>query len=215
MRSRIACLLALAVTAGAGCAVTANAQPPYARGPADRSSWQRAAYDNGYHEGVIAGERDARARRGFDYGRERSYKSADRGYDRRFGARGQYRQAYRRGFQIGYRDGYERLSSYGRRRGPVREVPYGGYGIPGRGDRYGTIGSERGFSDGYEKGREDSLDGDRFDPRRHKWYRAGDRGYDRDYGSKDAYERVYRNAFIQGYERGYRESGGRYGGRYP
>jgi hypothetical protein len=215
MRSKIAWLLALAVISGAGCAVTASAQPN-GRGPWDRSSWQRGAYDNGYHEGVIAGQRDARARQAYDYRRERAYRDADWGYDRRFGGRGQYRQAFRRGFEEGYRDGYQRRGAYDRggvydRRGPSRNVPYGGYGVPDRGHGYGTVGSERGFSDGYEKGREDARDGDRHDPRRHKWYREGDRGYRRDYGSRDYYKRLYRDAFLQGYERGYRESAGGYG----
>jgi len=210
MRSRIACLLALAVISSAGCAVTASAQPPYARGPFDRSSWQRVAYDNGYHEGVTAGQRDARVQRAYDYRRERAYRDGDRGYDRRFGGRGQYRQAFRRGFEDGYREGYQRRAVYDRR-GPSRNSPYGGYGIPERGYGYGTVGSERGFSDGYDKGRVDARDGDRYDPRRHKWYRQGDRGYRRDYGSKDYYKRLYRDAFLQGYERGYREARGGYG----
>ena len=213
MRSRIACLLALVVLSGAGCAVTASAQPPYARGPFDRSSWQRTAYDRGYHEGVSAGQRDARGHRASDYRRERAYRDADRGYDRRFGSRGQYRQAFRRGFEDGYRAGYQRHAVYDRR-GSSRTGPYGGYGSYGGPDRrygYGSVGSERGFSDGYDKGREDARDGDRYEPRRHKWYRGGDRGYRRDYGPKDDYKRFYRDAFLQGYERGYRESRGGYG----
>ena len=213
MRSRIAGLLALVVLSGAGCAVPVSAQP-YGRGSWDRSTWQRTAYDNGYREGLAAGRRDARARRGYDYRRERLYRDGDRGYYSRYGSRGQYRQAFRSGFEAGYRDGYQGSSLYGRR-GPSRNVPYGGYGAPNRGYGYGySEGAERGFRDGYEKGREDARDRDRFDPRRHKWYRQGDRGYDRNDGPREYYKRAYREAFLQGYDRGYREGRGGYYGRY-
>jgi hypothetical protein len=219
MRPRIAILLLmLAAAASTGCAV-AHAQPPYGRGPSwDRSS-TRDAYESGYHAGFIAGERDARAHRGYDYRDDRRYRDADRGSDRRYGGRGQYRQSYRRGFEAGYREGFDRYASYGtygRRSGRAREVPYGGYRVPSRpygngGYGYGSAAADRGFRDGFEKGREDARDGDRFDPRRHKWYREGDRGYDRDYGAKEYYKQGYRDAFVQGYEQGYRDPrGGRY-----
>ena len=200
MQSRIAvCLVAAAAIASAGCAVTASAQP-YGRGGWG-SSWQRAAYENGFREGLIAGERAARSRRTLDYHRERVYRDADRGYDRRFGPRGQYRQAFRSGFEQGFRDGYGRYAYTTPRRGPGRVVPYGGYGYG-----YDRDARQRGFDDGFEKGREDARDGDRYDARRHKWYREGDRGYKREFGPREVYERVYRDAFLEGYERGYRGS---------
>lgn len=204
MRSRIAlCLVAFSAIASTGCAVTAAAQP-YGRGGWQRSSWQRAAYENGYREGIVAGERSARSQRAYDYRRDRLYRDGDRGYDRHFGNRGQYRQAFRSGFEQGFRDAYERYAYRTQRRGGGGIGPYGGgYGY-GRGSGYAL--SQRGFDDGFAKGREDARDGDRYDPRRHKWYREGDRGYRGDFGSRDAYKRVYRDAFVEGYDRGYRES---------
>lgn len=81
----------------------------------------------------------------------------------------------------------------------------GGYGY-GYADPYGYSNPafERGYRDGFEKGREDARDRDGYDPVRHRWYRSGDRGYDRDFGPKDVYKNVYREAFRAGYDEGYR-----------
>ncbi len=70
---------------------------------------------------------------------------------------------------------------------------------------------QRGVDDGYRRGLEAARAGDRFDPRRDRWYRSADRGYDRRYGSRSEYRQVYRDGFTRGYEQGYREA--RYGRR--
>ncbi len=46
------------------------------------------------------------------------------------------------------------------------------------------------------------------DPVRHGDYKDGDNGYQRSYGSKDAYKNNYRSGFRQGYEDGYRNARG-------
>jgi flagellar biosynthesis/type III secretory pathway protein FliH len=69
---------------------------------------------------------------------------------------------------------------------------------------------EQGFNDGYEAGLDDGEDGRRFDPIAESRYRSGDRGYEREYGTREAYKIDYRNAFRQGYEAGYND-GRRYG----
>jgi len=200
MHAATGCLLAVALLASTGCTVGAYGSPRYGEA---RHSYGRAAFDRGYRDGLASGERDARYGHGHDHRRDRLYREGSYGYDRRLGSRGQYRQLYRQGFESGYRDGYARAARYSGRR-DRRVVPYGsGYGSYG----VSAAARDRGLSDGYEKGREDGRDRDRFDPRRHKWYRSGDRGYRREYGPREAYERVYREAFMQGYERGYRESG--------
>ena len=63
---------------------------------------------------------------------------------------------------------------------------------------------DRGLREGEQKGREDAKDGDRYDPRRHNWYRDGDRGYKDRYGSREQYKAAYRDAFERGYAQGYR-----------
>jgi hypothetical protein len=108
--------------------------------------------------------------------------------------------------------------------------PYAGRGRPGEyGDYRGYGGREyalnRGFNDGYQQGFEAARDRDRYDPRRERWYRDGERGYDRDYRmSRGEYRDLFRRGFLEGYEAGYRDASrgwrggyggyGRDGGRY-
>jgi hypothetical protein len=70
---------------------------------------------------------------------------------------------------------------------------------------YGEPATARGYADGYQAGRRDARDGDRYDPVGNRSYRNGDPGYSRDYGSRDAYKNNYRNGFRQGYDAGYRD----------
>jgi hypothetical protein len=184
----------------------------------------RVAYDNGYREGIREGEKDGRRRDAFNFRDEGAWRDADKGYRRTYGDRGRYGQLFRDGFEAGYADGYRRHGAYpgygngrygnGRavpRRPPASYPTYpnrapGAYGYPGnRGFAYNAA-YANGLKDGYEKGREDGRDRDRYDPARHKWYREGDRDYEREYGSREQYARVYRQAFSDGYDRGYREA---------
>jgi hypothetical protein len=66
-----------------------------------------------------------------------------------------------------------------------------------------------GYTDGYDKGREDAEDNDRYDPTRHGRFKSADHEYEREYGSKDQYRIVYRDGFRAGYEAGYRDRNGR------
>jgi hypothetical protein len=228
---RVSYALATLLVTGLSWAAPANAQPGWGQSRGGYSV-QGSAYDNGYRAGLTEGERDARDNRGLDPRRHDSYKDGDRGYDSRYGNRGQYKQAFRDGYERGYSEGYSRYSRsggvYPRDRGygyPDQRYPDSRYPSNGRypsypSDRggyggYGGYGNyspayDKGLSDGYEKGRDDGRDGDRFDPERQKWYREGDRGYKDSYGSHDRYKMEYRDAFRQGYDRGYREARGGY-----
>ena len=100
--------------------------------------------------------------------------------------------------------------------------PPGGYGYPqgpgypgrpgdargyGYGSGYDEYALSTGYRDGYEQGLDASRDRDRFDPRRERWYREGDRGYKRDARmSRDRYKELYRRGFLDGYEAGYRDA---------
>lgn len=155
------------------------------------------AYDRGFREGVREGESDARDRRPYNLRRHGAYNDGDRGYNRSFGARGRYREEFRRGFEAGYSQGFERVRGVGsdrRGRGPIG-AGRGGYDEPAY---------ARGYADGFAKGREDSDDRDRYDPVRHREYRDGDRGYNDSYGARDRYRQNYREGFRAGYEDGYR-----------
>jgi len=100
--------------------------------------------------------------------------------------------------------------------------PYGNT-YPNSNDRYGnrypssqsnrgynSVPYDNGYRDGLEKGREDALDRDSFDPVRHSWYRSGNRGYNSRYGTRDDYKLVYRDGFEAGYQQAYRQNGGSY-----
>jgi hypothetical protein len=144
---------------------------------------RRVAHENGYKDGLKRGEQAARDRRPLDLDRERAYRNADGGYNRNYGDRNLYRDSYRGGFARGYRDGYNRRHS--------GTAGYGAY--------------QNGIRDGYSKAVDDIEDRKYPDARKHKWYREGDRDYDKRYGSKDAYKLEYRRGFEAGYARAYRE----------
>jgi flagellar biosynthesis/type III secretory pathway protein FliH len=144
------------------------------------------------------------------------YRDADDGYNSRYGNRDAYRNEFRRGFSSGYREGYYNVRGNGGNRRALRatigsiKAATTAFTIAGQDARAGTRiqRSARGYSDGWEKGRDDGHDRDRYDPVRHGDYKDGDNGYERSYGSKDAYKNNYRSGFRQGYEAGYRDTRG-------
>ena len=65
-----------------------------------------AAYENGYRDGIEKGHADGKDRHSFDPVRHSRYRSADRGYDKQYGSKNDYKLVYRDGFEAGYRTGY-------------------------------------------------------------------------------------------------------------
>ncbi len=78
------------------------------RAPRDRgrNNVESIASDNGYADGYDKGLDDARSRRASDPTRHQWYRSADRGYDSRYGSRAQYTRIYRESFRDGYDAAY-------------------------------------------------------------------------------------------------------------
>jgi hypothetical protein len=68
-----------------------------------------AAFDNGYRDGLEKGREDRGDNDSFDPVRHSRYRSADRGYESRYGSKEQYKLAYRDGFEAGYEQGYGRI----------------------------------------------------------------------------------------------------------
>jgi hypothetical protein len=184
---------------------------------------RRIAYDNGYREGLRDGESAARDRRPFDIQREKDWRKGDAGYNRSYGDKDRYRDSFRSGYGDGYRAGYDRFSSNRGYYDPRASRRDGGwYGYPDnyprngqiyRDGRYGDYGTrvahiafQNGVNDGYEKGMDDARDRKYPDPTRQKWYRSGDRHYEGQYGSKEAYKDEYRRGFVEGYQRAYRDN---------
>jgi len=190
------------VIAAPACAQWTRPDSRYGYG--SNTDVRRIAYERGYREGSVEGERDARSRDAFRYQDERDFQRADIGYNRSYGDPERYRVNFRSGFMDGYGEGYRRYArpgSYDNRR---YEDQYGA-GYPQGRDGYISP-LEIGARDGYEKGREDARDRNRADARGHRWYREGDREYNSRYGNKDQYKNEYRRGFIAGYDRGYREA---------
>ena len=75
-----------------------------------RSTVNSAAYDNGYRDGIEKGREDRGDNDSFDPVRHSRYRSADRGYNSRYGTREDYKLAYRDGFEAGYSQGYGRYT---------------------------------------------------------------------------------------------------------
>lgn len=169
-------------------------------------------FERGYREGIRHGADDARDGQRFEPEGDRAYRDADDGYNNRWGSRDQYRNEFRRGFTSGYREGYYNVRGNGRNTRSDRinqgrrETIYARG--PGRTRGYQDPAYARGYSDGWDKGLEDGRDRDRYDPVRHGDYKDADNGYDRSYGSKDAYKNNYRSGFRQGYESAYRDTRG-------
>jgi hypothetical protein len=198
---------ALLFLAGVAVATPACAEQIYGYGGQRRSvyerNFERRAYDNGYRDGVQEGQNDARRGRDFSYQRHNQYRDADDGYRRGVGDRDDYRRSFRQGFQTGYSEAYSRYArnnNYPRGNYPV----YGDQrGYPSNRGVYRSPAADNGYRDGFEAGRDDARDRDRYDPVRASRYRQGDHNYDSRYGSRDAYKRDYRAAFEQGYREGY------------
>jgi hypothetical protein len=215
MRAPVLARLVVATLALSVIALPAMAEEPqWQRGRSDDyrdlRGTNRDVYERGYREGFQRGEDDARRNRAFNIERDGVYRDGDRGYNRNYGSREAYRDQFRRGFAEGYRVGFSRLRNASR--GPYEgNDRYSGNDRNGRRlpGGYQEPAFARGYSDGYEKGRDDGNDGDRYDPVRHGDYRSADNGYHGDYGSKDAYKNNYRSGFRQGYEEGYRDGTGR------
>jgi hypothetical protein len=79
------------------------------RAPARRTDARldSPAAQNGYRDGLEKGREDVEDRDSFDPNRHSWYRSADRGYQSRYGARESYRAEYRRAFLEGYESAYD------------------------------------------------------------------------------------------------------------
>ncbi len=163
----------------------------------------QAAYSTGYERGERAGDSDARRGDEYRFADESDYRNASRSRPRdNFEAR--YRDEFLRGFEAGYRNGYG-YSNNGRRGGGpppwANGRGNGGYGRGGNAQNDPAV--RNGFEDGFEAGANDARARRRFEPVTEIRYRNGDRGYEREYGTRENYRDRYRVAFRQGYERGY------------
>ena len=83
--------------------------------------YSSVAFDNGYNDGLDKGREDGRDRDSYDPNRHSRYRSADHGYDKRYGSKDQYKEVYRDGFRAGYNDAYRQFNT---RRGSSSNFPW-------------------------------------------------------------------------------------------
>ena len=81
-------------------------------------------YDNGYRDGLEKGREDAGDRDSYDPVRHNWYRSADRGYNSRYGTRDAYKLTYRDGFEAGYDQAYRSSRGYGATSSGARSPRY-------------------------------------------------------------------------------------------
>ena len=80
---------------------------PYPDSRDSRGRYMSDAFRRGYDDGVFKGREDVGDRDSFDPARHSWYRSADRGYNSRFGSKEDYRAEYRRGFLEGYESAHD------------------------------------------------------------------------------------------------------------
>lgn len=73
-----------------------------------------APYQYGYRDGFEKGRQDARQAETYNPVRHERYRNADRGYEDRYGEKGEYRLVYRDGFDAGYEVAYREWHTSGR-----------------------------------------------------------------------------------------------------
>jgi hypothetical protein len=78
----------------------------YPSGPNAGYGYSRVPYDNGYEDGLDKGREDGRDNDSYDPVRHSRYRSADHGYNSRYGSKDDYKNVYRAGFSDGYDVGY-------------------------------------------------------------------------------------------------------------
>jgi hypothetical protein len=89
------------------------------------TAYNSVPFQNGDRDGYEKGREDAERNNSFDPVRHSRYRSADRGYNNRYGTKDDYKLVYREGFEAGYERGYRELRGYGANRGST-----GGYRVP-------------------------------------------------------------------------------------
>lgn len=99
--------------------------------PGDSGRWggygygyQTPGFDNGFSDGYREGLDDARDRDPYEPERDKRYRKADHGYDKRYGPKEYYKRDYRDGYRRGYDRGYREASRYGRYGPYDRRTPY-------------------------------------------------------------------------------------------
>jgi hypothetical protein len=153
-------------------------------------------YQNGYNDGVQKGEHEGREHDPYDY-QTPDWRQASRGYQRWMGSPELYQRAYQQGYRNGFQSGYEEYSQSGNN-------GYRGDGWQGGGWQNGYDGDAAGYrfgqQDGAQAAREDVVHRKGYNSSPRGRFEDRDRGYRREFGSKDRYRSEYTNGYRAGYD---------------
>jgi hypothetical protein len=93
--------------------------------PNQRDPYARVGFDTGYEDGYDKGREDGRDNDRYDPNRHSRYRSADHGYNSRYGSKAVYQRDYRDGFRAGYDEAYRDNSRTSQNRGrPGFNLPW-------------------------------------------------------------------------------------------
>lgn len=159
---------------------------------------RRAGYQRGYNEGVGSGRHEGREHDPYDY-KTPDYGQAKRGYERWMGPVEVYQRAYREGYSNGFRSGYEEVAGNGRGRDGYDNWSRDGwrtaYDFEGA-----NVANRFGHDDGAQAAREDIYHRKEYNSKPRGRFGGRDRGYLREFGSKDRYKAEYTASYRAGYD---------------
>ena len=159
---------------------------------------RQAGYQRGYNDGVGNGRHEGREHDPYDY-KTPDNGQAKRGYERWMGPIEVYQRAYRNGYANGFRSGYEEVAGYGRGRDGYGDWRHDGwrtgYDFDGA-----NVANRFGYEDGAQAAREDIYHGKPYNSKPRGRFGDRDRGYQREFGSKDHYKDEYSAAYRAGYD---------------
>jgi hypothetical protein len=162
---------------------------------------QQYGYNNGFRDGAHRGQHEGRENDPFDY-QTPDWRQATRGYKGSMGPVEFYQRGYQQGYEEGFRSGFEGVSRSWGRGDHDGDGHYasGGYGWHGGYEDGQTVAYQWGYQDGMDAARGDISRGKPYNPRPRGKYDDRDRGYRREFGSKDVYKAEYSDAYHRGYD---------------
>jgi len=166
----------------------------------DGGQARQYGYQSGYNDGIGKGRHEGRENDPNDY-QTPDYRRATRGYQRWMGPVEFYQRAYQEGYSNGFRAGYQETANRGRDRDDYRDNGWqntgwrGGYDADG-----GNVANRWGYQDGAEAAREDIQHRKEYNSKPRGRFGDRDRGYRREFGSRDRYKAEYTSGYRAGYD---------------
>jgi hypothetical protein len=157
-------------------------------------------YENGYRDCVKTGRHEGRERDPYDY-QTPDWRQATRGYERWMGSVQWYQRGYQEGYSSGFRAGYQEVAERWRDGDGDRDDRSRREGWrTGYDPDWGSVANRLGYEDGMTEAREDLDHHKRYNSKPRGRFHDRDRGYRREYGSKDRYKAEYTAGYRSGYD---------------